>query len=227
MILIAAREVLDIPIKENHEKLVDVRDIPEILTDEYYVANSINAKHKEHTFVRENVAKLLVAAQKKMPKSWNIKLFEGHRSLKFQKILFDELYAVKKKEFPNLSHENIFLKTIEVVSPIDNLDGSKNIPPHSTGAAVDISIVDDTGNPVPMGLFPEEDLTQDTETFETNSTKVPIVVQEQRRNLCEIMQNVGFVNYPYEWWHYSYGDRYWAYVTNSDFAVYDLIERGL
>jgi D-alanyl-D-alanine dipeptidase len=24
------------------------------------------------------------------------------------------------------------------------------------------------------------------------------------------MESTGFVNYGYEWWHYSYGDRYWA-----------------
>jgi D-ala-D-ala dipeptidase len=26
------------------------------------------------------------------------------------------------------------------------------------------------------------------------------------------MVGAGFVNYGYEWWHYSYGDRYWAHA---------------
>jgi len=28
------------------------------------------------------------------------------------------------------------------------------------------------------------------------------------------------VNYPTEWWHWSYGDRYWAFVTGAPHALY-------
>ncbi len=30
----------------------------------------------------------------------------------------------------------------------------------------------------------------------------------------------GLVNYPTEWWHWSYGDRYWALVTGAPHAPY-------
>lgn len=30
----------------------------------------------------------------------------------------------------------------------------------------------------------------------------------------------GLVNYPTEWWHWSYGDRYWALATGADHALY-------
>lgn len=30
----------------------------------------------------------------------------------------------------------------------------------------------------------------------------------------------GLVNYPTEWWHWSFGDRYWALATEADHAVY-------
>ncbi|ABX41733.1 hypothetical protein Cphy_1358 [Lachnoclostridium phytofermentans ISDg] len=26
----------------------------------------------------------------------------------------------------------------------------------------------------------------------------------------------GFVNYPTEWWHWSYGGCYWAFLNNCD-----------
>jgi D-alanyl-D-alanine dipeptidase len=29
------------------------------------------------------------------------------------------------------------------------------------------------------------------------------------------------VNYPTEWWHWSYGDRYWALMTGAPAARYD------
>ena len=31
---------------------------------------------------------------------------------------------------------------------------------------------------------------------------------------------VGLVNYPTEWWHWSYGDRYWALISGADAALY-------
>jgi D-alanyl-D-alanine dipeptidase len=47
--------------------------------------------------------------------------------------------------------------------------------------------------------------------------------QEARQNrilLLEAMESTGFVNYPHEWWHFSYGDRYWAYVKGQPAAIY-------
>ena len=46
---------------------------------------------------------------------------------------------------------------------------------------------------------------------------------EARHNrdlLARAMGGAGFVNYPTEWWHWSYGDRYWALISNADRAVY-------
>lgn len=47
------------------------------------------------------------------------------------------------------------------------------------------------------------------ETFSTNIT------YQQRINRLLLLKtaiNSGLVNYGYEWWHYSYGDKAWAYV---------------
>ncbi len=30
----------------------------------------------------------------------------------------------------------------------------------------------------------------------------------------------GLVNYPTEWWHWSFGDRYWALATGKAAALY-------
>jgi D-alanyl-D-alanine dipeptidase len=34
------------------------------------------------------------------------------------------------------------------------------------------------------------------------------------------MSTAGFLNYPTEWWHFSYGDRYWALDTGEQTAIY-------
>jgi hypothetical protein len=43
------------------------------------------------------------------------------------------------------------------------------------------------------------------------------------------MQAHGFVNYPTEWWHFSYGDRYWAYHQAVDVSKINTIhsENGI
>ena len=41
-----------------------------------------------------------------------------------------------------------------------------------------------------------------------------------RALLIELMSAAGFVNYGTEWWHWSYGDRYWAYNRGEPAARY-------
>jgi len=41
-----------------------------------------------------------------------------------------------------------------------------------------------------------------------------------RKTLTAALTNAGLVNYPTEWWHWSYGDRYWAFVTGAPHALY-------
>lgn len=36
----------------------------------------------------------------------------------------------------------------------------------------------------------------------------------------DVLEAVGFVNYPTEYWHWSYGDRYWAYHKQKSNALY-------
>ena len=41
-----------------------------------------------------------------------------------------------------------------------------------------------------------------------------------RKLLLSAVKTVGFVNYGYEWWHYSYGDRYWSFMEGQSPVVY-------
>ncbi|MGH3717857.1 MAG: M15 family metallopeptidase [Pseudonocardiaceae bacterium] len=40
--------------------------------------------------------------------------------------------------------------------------------------------------------------------------KVTDTVRRRRRLLTRCLTEVGFINYPAEWWHFSMGDRLWA-----------------
>ena len=37
-------------------------------------------------------------------------------------------------------------------------------------------------------------------------------------------QECGTMNYPTEWWHWSYGDRYWALLTGAPAALYGPVD---
>ena len=37
--------------------------------------------------------------------------------------------------------------------------------------------------------------------------------------MADVLGGAGLVNYPTEWWHWSFGDRYWALQTGLT-AVY-------
>jgi D-alanyl-D-alanine dipeptidase len=38
--------------------------------------------------------------------------------------------------------------------------------------------------------------------------------------LSSALSDAGVVNYPPEWWQWSFGDRYWAAVTDAPNAIY-------
>ena len=92
-------------------------------------------------------------------------------------------------------------------------------PLHTTGGAIDVTLVDENGNELNMGTefdsFAEESATN---YFELNN--INREVRNNRRILYNCMIDAGFVNLASEWWHYDFGDRHWANQTNNS-IIYD------
>ncbi|WP_248966086.1 M15 family metallopeptidase [Sphaerisporangium perillae] len=89
------------------------------------------------------------------------------------------------------------------------------VAPHVAGAAVDLTLCDGDG----LWLGTEVNDT-DTEDCHTDSVAISPEAKGHRHTLSEALTAVGLVNYPTEWWHWSYGDRYWAYTTRASAARY-------
>ncbi len=74
-----------------------------------------------------------------------------------------------------------------------------------------------------MGIHPKDWMLDDEEgsISATSSSKISPQAQKNRKIMYQVLSDVGFVNYPTEYWHWSYGDRYWAYhqVQKTD-ALY-------
>ena len=57
----------------------------------------------------------------------------------------------------------------------------------------------------------------------TAATDITPEARQWRDVLCSALSTAGLVNYPTEWWHWSYGDRYWAVTTQSAAARYGVL----
>jgi zinc D-Ala-D-Ala dipeptidase len=151
-------------------------------------------------------------------------LVRSLQKLRFTKKLFDARYDIIKSNNPSLPYEEIFLETAKLVSPVINLDGSRNIPPHSTGAAIDVYLVDKDKQIVDMGIR-AADWMQDIDgsISKTNSSIISSTAKHNRKIMSNALTKAGFVNYLGEYWHWSYGDRYWAYFSQKSKAIYGTI----
>lgn len=215
--LIADPKVLAVPIIDNKEPLVDLKD----QTDIAYGFSPEIPNNTDYTKLRKTVYEKLKHAQALLPQGLHFCIYEGYRSLGLQKKLFEGRYAKVRALHPDWSKEQIFVDTTKLVSPVINQDGSKNIPPHSTGAAFDIYLVDDSGKPVDMGIHPKNWMADaDGSLSRTDSLKVSDQARQYRQVMSKALSAVGFANYPTEYWHWSYGDRYWAYQKGKMKALY-------
>lgn len=217
ILFITDPKILAIPIKENNEPLVDLRSqniikfgpSPEI------------PNNTDYTKMRQSVYEKLLQAQDMLPDGLKFRIYEALRSLALQEILFKGRYDKVKNANPTWSDAEIFVETTRLVSPVINLDGTRNSPPHSTGAAIDIYLIDANEQVIDMGIR-TEDWMQDLDgsLSVTSSTKISLEAQQNRKIMNSALSEVGFVNYGPEYWHWSYGDRYWAYYKDAPFAMY-------
>lgn len=218
--LIADPNVLSIPIQDNKEPLVDLTKEKNIV----YGPSPEIPNNTNYTFLRKTVYEKLKEANAKLPKGLHICLYEGYRSLELQKMIFDQQYKNVKSRHPDWSSNDLFNETTKLVSPIINQDGSHNIPPHSTGAAIDVYLIDDQGKPLDMGIHPKEWMNDvDGVLSFTDSKAISATAKGNRDILSKVLLDVGFVNYPTEYWHWSYGDRYWAFIQKQPAAMYGTV----
>lgn len=237
---IADAYIKQIPIKENHEELVDIATCGNLRISimseaELLLAHDfpgdIDPRSPRYSLVRKSVYEALermideldvLAPEFGYKKGClQIKLFEGLRDLAMQKQLFDEKMASILKEHPGISQQDAYNETCKWLSPYIN-----NVPVHSTGAAVDIHLWnDETKSFCYMGRFNTSGVT--APMFSEDGK----VSDEQKKNRLLFLiaaTRAGLTNYPNEFWHYSLGDRYAAYwrESNVEFrcSVYGAIE---
>jgi zinc D-Ala-D-Ala dipeptidase len=211
--LIPDKELMKIPVKDNGEKLVHVKDCcPKmVIRLGVYIKKSGKKFCDDSCLVREGVAKRLSLAQSFLPEDHKLMLRCGHRSLIVQKKRYEWMHNKLKKKHPDWNPEKLRDATSKCVAPLDI------IPPHSTGGAVDLSIIGSDGKQLYMGT----QLGRFTEKTYTCSENISSQAKKNRKLLIKVMDKAGFINYPTEWWHWSYGDQYWAAALKKKYSIYD------
>jgi D-alanyl-D-alanine dipeptidase len=98
-------------------------------------------------------------------------------------------------------------------------------PPHSTGAAVDLTLADAQGVPLNLGspidaigAVSEPDHFADAAA--SNLESEAALWHGRRQLLLQVMVSAGFRRHPNEWWHFSYGDQLWAWLSGAPLARY-------
>lgn len=220
------------PIEPIEEGYVDVLNLG-IAGENYYFKKFKDEKQEtgaiKELFLRKTIAEKLLKINNKL-KKLNLELFiiDAFRPIEVQNYMHDiKAPAQLKERHPDWSDEII----MEEVNKFWAFGGTKNgqidpksPPPHSTGAATDISIREmDTKEQLNMDAhFDALSDKSFTDYYEmlgmlNNSAKE---AQKNRRLLYWLMINEGFVNNPTEWWHFSYGDQMWAKLLDKEKAMY-------
>lgn len=236
---IADTEIKQIPIIECGEELVDLKLInhPRIkimseddLIKVHKYKKDIDQRSEKHSMIRKSVFEALermIVELDKLARAFGyekgdleIRIFEGLRDIKTQKLLFDEYNISIKEKNPNMTEKEIYQETAKWVSPYKN-----NTPVHSTGAAVDMHLWNKKTNTFcDMGRF---NVAVDTSPTFSNSPEITIDQKKNRLLFLIAAMHAGLTNYIYEFWHYSFGDRYSIYwngkTIDKKIAIYDAL----
>lgn len=214
-------DLVKIPTKEEDERFIVVNFFSRNIKfgQEYTCASDDMANYFDgKIIVRKTVARRLSHANKSLQEKYpGLTLFitYGYRTLEIQTRRFERelqrckapISAEKKKEF---THKKI---------------AYPEVAGHPTGGAVDITIFDNKKNTfLDMGCK-ISDFSKSADNLRATFSRMLNKIQKNNRKLLhDILFKQGFCPFYEEWWHFSYGDKEWAWFYNKNYAIYDQIK---
>lgn len=178
------------------------------MNEDLVKTNKLSIKIKELPFykrietnmpilVRSKVAIMLKKASLLLPSKISLQIDGGYRSPNVQEILWNN--RVKQ------------LGVDKAKKLVGNPNDNKSIPGHTTGGAVDVSLLDIDLNEINLSA-PFEKYYDEQKLY---SKKISKEAQKLRLVLNKVMLNAGFAPHDNEYWHFSYGDERWAKYYNK------------
>ncbi|MFD1939038.1 MULTISPECIES: M15 family metallopeptidase [Nonomuraea] len=204
IVLISDPRVATIPVQECGEPLEDVRGR---LRVDSRLADADGA----YAHLRAGLLARLEKAS--LPSGFELLIVEGYRPIATQRRYFEEYRDQLVADFPAMSAEEAYAAASRYVSPV-------SVAPHTAGAAVDLTLCSPDGEEYDMGTAVNDNPEQSEGACYTGAANISPRARGHREILTAALEEVGLVNYPTEWWHWSYGDRYWAMSTGAPHALY-------
>jgi len=175
----------------------------------------LNPEFRNDWRIRTEIRQRVEKASMTLPDGLAFMIYEAYRSRQQQQCLWDSVYAKLKHANPQWHADELYVEASRWVSPPDGFGSG-----HQAGAAVDITLATLDRCPLDMGTAMNETSTPLTMTASPVTEKVRI----NRGILISSLAQYGLVNYPDEWWHFSYGDRLWAEVSGTTQAFFAPID---
>ncbi len=166
-----------------------------------------------HALVRAELADRLAAAQDLLPRGIRLRVVEGHRTMADQRAIIARYSAEVCAAHPGISATDLHHLVSRYVAPAD-------VAPHVAGAAVDLTLVDVVGEELDLGSPVDATPESSAGACFFDADGISPDARAHRRLLAAVLTPVGLVNYPTEWWHWSFGDRYWALAVGAPAALY-------
>ncbi len=212
MILLSDPRVAAVPSADDGEEFVDLRELPELRLDGR-AADPAGA----YARLRAGVVERLLAAQRALPGGLRLLVVEGYRPYRAQLAIFTGYRDELRRLHPDWSPERLHRETTKFVSPVE-------VAPHSTGGAVDLTLCTDDGVELDLGTAIDATPEESADACFTDAPTIGGAARRHRQIMVDALGGAGMVNYPTEWWHWSYGDRYWALITGAPHTRYGPVD---
>lgn len=174
--------------------------------------------------LRHGVIEALKRAQARLQAirpGWRIKFHDAYRPNRVQQFMVERDYAIKARE-AGFDPAELTPAQREQLTPLVlpywaiPSDDPATPPPHSTGAAMDITLVNEHGQEANMGTQVDETIEACTPDFFANATDAAGQTAHRNRTLLyDVMRAEGFNRHKLEWWHFSKGDQLWAWLERE------------
>lgn len=228
-----------VPIQECGEPLVPIPVGPFAFTEPHpYRALGAPYAGASPWRLRQGVLAALVRAglalEARAP-GWRLRLFDAHRPVEVQAFMvwreFHQQAARHGRTLAGFSGpEDLARRDAELYALLARTvftfwgmpsPDPRTPPPHSTGAAVDLTLEDDRGGEADMGC-PIDETTE--RAYPDHYAAAPgardRAIHGRREMLNEVMAAAGFTRHRHEWWHFSLGDQMAALANGEPFAIY-------
>ncbi len=234
-----------VPIAECDDPLVAIPAAPFAFTHPHpYVALGAPYGEASPWMLRQRVLDALLRAQEKLDArrpGWRLKLFDAYRPVAVQAFMVWQEFRAQAalagrslaaygdpSELQACDPELYGLLAAKVFEfwgmPSED---PRTPPPHSTGAAIDLTLEDASGREVDMGSPIDETTARSyPDHYAAASSPQAQAFHAGRVLLDQAMTAAGFSRHRNEWWHFSLGDQMWAWAQGKSPAIYGRASRA-